>query len=856
MGVPGLWEIINKVGASRSLAHVAIKDGFEANPSGHRGYRLGIDANIWLTHAKSSKDGENPAVRMLFFRILGLLEFPILPLFVFDGRNRPKLKRGSRMGKSGSHPHTKEFKQFLEALGVEWREAPGEAEAELAHLNQLGYIDGIMSDDCDSLVFGAQVLLKNKSTKLSGNYSAPALNAAGRTDKQHTMVYSAHDLETHPEVGLKRGGLILIALIAGGDYEDGVKGLGPTFAHGLARCGFGEELLAEYNSKTEQEFRLFLPQWRQRMCDELSTNSRGYLTSRKHNFALPNDFPSLATLKNYARPITSGARASPMRDKGELDLAALASLCEDYFEWATAEGIVNRFRNLVWKVAIMHVFRRSALEADRRQKEGRTGSNAGFAIGSPASLIAAHLGPQKKKKVGKNARLDALSDVFVNQGTAPVEDTPRRYDPSIPDTHPLVTGITLSRCHTSTDGLREYRLQYSPIQFVTLTRSGIRKFRPQPETKREPKEAPNPKSSDLLWVSEIVLSKVHPELVTTYLEKEAERGRKKPGRPRKKNQDRDSSPVDMDAEMDVEEPQPASGSQSRLLAQLDAIAAPKAKKAQRKPRRPKGSQQPPSSPIQPRELPLSPIQSQQLPMPPTQARNSSPVRPQDPPNPMRQFLFTFVDPGIDYDDEDVEDPFDSSAPPTPPPTQESLLLSQPDDFAGERSTVRATARVTAILDSIMDQPWDQSKGKGKRKAVGSADAAKRPAKKTKAFEAMPSVNLPATPPSSQQTRHVASSSVIGRRAKQQHGDDSSEIEILSPRGTAGKHTQTLTKRKETGVPEKVDHGANVPRFRYGDVLPDLDDSDDSDLELNFPPPLSQTSARRTPLASNEVIDLT
>jgi hypothetical protein len=34
------------------------------------------------------------------------------------------------------------------------------------------------------------------------------------------MVYNAQDLETHPEVSLKRGGLILIALISGGDYED------------------------------------------------------------------------------------------------------------------------------------------------------------------------------------------------------------------------------------------------------------------------------------------------------------------------------------------------------------------------------------------------------------------------------------------------------------------------------------------------------------------------------------------------------------------------------------------------------------------------------------------------------------
>lgn len=47
MGVPGLWEAIGKAGQSRSLAHLAVVDGFEANKSGKRAYRIGIDASIW-----------------------------------------------------------------------------------------------------------------------------------------------------------------------------------------------------------------------------------------------------------------------------------------------------------------------------------------------------------------------------------------------------------------------------------------------------------------------------------------------------------------------------------------------------------------------------------------------------------------------------------------------------------------------------------------------------------------------------------------------------------------------------------------------------------------------------------------
>jgi Holliday junction resolvase YEN1 len=53
------------------------------------------------------------------------------------------------MGKSGSLPLAQPMKAMLAHFGMEWREAPGEAEAELACLNQEGLIDAIITDDCD-----------------------------------------------------------------------------------------------------------------------------------------------------------------------------------------------------------------------------------------------------------------------------------------------------------------------------------------------------------------------------------------------------------------------------------------------------------------------------------------------------------------------------------------------------------------------------------------------------------------------------------------------------------------------------------------------------------------------------------
>ena len=45
-------------------------------------------------------------------------------------------------------------------------------------------------------------------------------------------------------VGLSPGGLLLFALLSGGDYDNGVEGCGAVTALGLAKCGFGDQLLA------------------------------------------------------------------------------------------------------------------------------------------------------------------------------------------------------------------------------------------------------------------------------------------------------------------------------------------------------------------------------------------------------------------------------------------------------------------------------------------------------------------------------------------------------------------------------------------------------------------------------------
>jgi holliday junction resolvase YEN1 len=104
----------------RSLTHLAIKDGFEDNPEGKRGYRLGIDTSIWFLHAQYGQGGKNPDLRLLFFRCANLMRTTFLPLFVFDGPHRPDIKRRNKVNRT-SHRLIPGMKQIVEAFGFQWR---------------------------------------------------------------------------------------------------------------------------------------------------------------------------------------------------------------------------------------------------------------------------------------------------------------------------------------------------------------------------------------------------------------------------------------------------------------------------------------------------------------------------------------------------------------------------------------------------------------------------------------------------------------------------------------------------------------------------------------------------------------
>ena len=143
---------------------------------------------------------------------------------------------------------------------------------------------------------------------MTGNNGHPSTN--DNTDEHHTYTYSLSTIGSHGDIQLSIPGLILIALLCGGDYDcAGLPNCGPHVAHALARCGFGESLLEalERYEGNEVGLRLWLEGWRDDLKQELRTNSKGHLKTKKKALAnsIPDSFPDLDVLNLYAHPVVS-----------------------------------------------------------------------------------------------------------------------------------------------------------------------------------------------------------------------------------------------------------------------------------------------------------------------------------------------------------------------------------------------------------------------------------------------------------------------------------------------------------------------------------------------------------------------
>ncbi|KAJ7872770.1 PIN domain-like protein [Mycena olivaceomarginata] len=209
MGIPKFWECIADAAEEYDFLQLTVKEGFKHGSGECRPILMGVDASIWMYQADRAvkhgnmKAGPNPALRILYYRLVALLALPLRIVFVEDGPERLEVKRDTHLVRQfGYHCHV----------------APGEADAELGRLASEG----------DVFLFGAPTVIKIPQKKADGN---------------NVTVYSSEKLFINPGISLTRGGILLIALLAGGDYHKGIPGCGIKTAHAIARGNLGDLLL-------------------------------------------------------------------------------------------------------------------------------------------------------------------------------------------------------------------------------------------------------------------------------------------------------------------------------------------------------------------------------------------------------------------------------------------------------------------------------------------------------------------------------------------------------------------------------------------------------------------------------------
>jgi len=116
---------------------------------------------------------------------------------------------------------------MLKLFGIPYLSAPMEAEAQCAALVDLGLVDGIITDDSDTFLFGGKRVYRNMFNQ-SKTVECFLLNDLSR------------------DLGLDREKLIRLAYLLGSDYVEGLPGVGPVVAMEILKEFDGDDGLVRF----------------------------------------------------------------------------------------------------------------------------------------------------------------------------------------------------------------------------------------------------------------------------------------------------------------------------------------------------------------------------------------------------------------------------------------------------------------------------------------------------------------------------------------------------------------------------------------------------------------------------------
>lgn len=227
MGVKNLNKFLQNNCGKKSISIVHLKR--------FSGKTLVIDTSIYLYKFS----GENALLENMYLLISIFLEYQIKPIFIFDGKPPPEKKELLRkryiekkeaerkylLLQSQISDNSKEMellkkqfirireedvrkvKELMDAFGVTYYDASGEADVLCAHLNKSGSAWGCVSDDMDMFLYGCPYVIRNiriiSHTAILYNTTS-ILSDLNMTEKQfrEIMVLSGTDYNIHSETRL------------------------------------------------------------------------------------------------------------------------------------------------------------------------------------------------------------------------------------------------------------------------------------------------------------------------------------------------------------------------------------------------------------------------------------------------------------------------------------------------------------------------------------------------------------------------------------------------------------------------------------------------------------------------------
>ncbi len=215
----------------------------------------------------------------LFYRTINMIEYGITPIYVFDGvpsvlktktlearmnRREEALQEWEKAKAAGMLEEARTYamastsinkeivessKELLSMMGILYIQAPSEGEAQAAQMVKDDAVYAAASQDYDLLLFGSNVIVRNLT--ISGRRKLPRKNVY--VDVNPELVLMEEFLK---KFGITQRQLIWMGILIGTDFNEGIKGIGPSTALKIVKDKKSikeiEEYVKEkYNAKFE-----------------------------------------------------------------------------------------------------------------------------------------------------------------------------------------------------------------------------------------------------------------------------------------------------------------------------------------------------------------------------------------------------------------------------------------------------------------------------------------------------------------------------------------------------------------------------------------------------------------------------